>query len=212
MRRLDFAEFCSAAGLTKHVMNERRRRHHLVIAFGARAAYDGGVFLDLDVAAVEIAEELSRSINRGHAATIVETGCYAWAAAVAAADASAGPAVLFCGLVLSRSSAPRSPPLLFSAALLREDDATAMRERLIEAASRGYDRTQVACVDVRAVLARVRARAKRAGIDLSASFLPPPDSTEFAQIFAPYGSEQLAEQAARRAGILARATIESRLV
>ncbi len=220
MRIIDFQVFMAAAGWDLQALRTLRRRGQVALAFGRSDVYASLSYIELDAVAACLADDLAQSFDRTFAAQLVRVHCDEWAASVARAETS--PTPTFFAVIeyepVGRAKGKRSH-LVCSASTPDAQQIALAASLTPQAAS--YEVVRVVIANISRIVARVRENAKRAGFDLSDPFLPPPDSPQFKAIFKSYSeirdhavasvmaNRKDKADLARRAGLLARATVEA---
>jgi hypothetical protein len=219
MRLITFREFLAATGLTVPKIKVMRQRDQIALAFGRREAFEKLDYIELDAAAALLADELMIVFDRGLAAWIVRLHCSIWARVVAIADATNEPAFFSVvefeleGQLTHRAAGGTSGN---TQEIIRE----------VSKETPGWTPVRAVAVNMSRILQRARDNARRKGCDLSEPFLPAPNDPQLDLLLKPYetlvdeavaayakmvkaGEAQL--EAARRAGIVARANVEASL-
>jgi hypothetical protein len=174
MQSLPRDQFLSILGLTTGTFDQLQHAGHVALAFGTPLPARPGWYLDLDLVAMAINLGLTPSFGRDYATAIVGGYFNQWGAAVGHAEAD------------------RSQDF-FLAIGGRDWDPAKKRARLLlvthgTLAQIAEDFRQVgglvgAClVNVTDIIARLRARAREVGVDLSSPFFFAPDDPRFNDI------------------------------
>jgi hypothetical protein len=187
MRSLTRDQFLKIFGLSSGAFDAQQRAGHVALAFGTPIPATKGRYFDLDLVAMAIAAGLTPTLGRPTATAIVLGFFNHWVAAVGRADAV--PAVNhFFALGLVRS----------------DDDERRFREILVtdgateQIMSDLHDASSVIAVNITDILARLRAKARAVGIDLSQPFFFSPDHERFSQIITEFEQEREARVARLR--------------
>jgi hypothetical protein len=179
-------------------LKSMRRRGQFAAAFSCSTALATMRYTAADAVALLLSAELARTYGAKPAAQLVLMLGGAVLRAISEAESSSADAVV--GIAdLTRDSDGRRAHLACGAAAVGAE---------------GFATERVVACNISRLVRRVRVEAERAGIDLSAPFMPTPDSAEFSAILASYAELDLVVEAgarrkrladARRAGELARA-------
>jgi hypothetical protein len=178
MRGLSRDQFLTVFGLTSGGFDAQQRAGHVALAFGTPIPATPGRYFDLDLVAMAIAAGLAPGLGRPAATTIVLAFFDQWVSAVGRADAD------------------RRQSHFFAIGLVRSDDHQRPHEITVtngtfeQIISDLRDASSVIAVNITDILARLRAKARAAGIDLSQPFFFPPDHDRFAQITAEFEHER----------------------
>jgi hypothetical protein len=186
MRGLSRDQFLTVFGLTSGGFDAQQRAGHVALAFGTPIPATPGRYFDLDLVAMAIAAGLAPGLGRPAATTIVLAFFDQWVSAVGRADADQRQSHFFAiGLVRSDDDQ-------------RPHEITVTNGTLEQITSDLRDASSVIAVNITDILARLRAKARAAGIDLSQPFFFPPDHDRFAQITAEFEHEREARLARLR--------------
>jgi len=185
MRSLTREQFLKVFGLTSGGVDAQQRAGHVALAFGTPIPATPGRYFDLDLVAMAIAAALAPTLGR-QAATAIVLGFFDhWVAAVGRADADTARNYFFAiGLV--GDDAGRTPAILVS----HGTNHQVMSD--MDGAS------SVIAVNITDILARLRGKARGAGIDLSQPFFFSPENERFSQIITEFHHERDARMARLR--------------
>jgi hypothetical protein len=171
MRTLSWQEVLSAAGLTAQGWRSLMRRKQVALAFGGAIAPERGRFLDLDAACIRAALDFAPGLGVDVSSSLIRMYSDEVVTAVAQADAETEPVFLVAAEFLKKGR----PAYSMTHGLLPEFGG-------LTSANAKHIPDRMFFVNATSLLARVRANAKRANIDLSAPFFPPPNSQEYQQM------------------------------
>jgi hypothetical protein len=213
MRPITFPEFLAATDLNNERIKVLRQRDQIALAFGRSEAYQSLGYIELDAVAHGLAEVLADKLDRTLAANIVRDLWGVWTRI--AAQAETRPAFLF--VIEYEDKKGRRDYMVLGKHTDSVLEARAVVMKL------GLTPKNYFIVDMPDLLATVRRLADQAGYDFKAPFLPPFGSAKLEEVLEPFketdravvvttdkAKQERAEQA-RRAGIMARATIEANL-
>lgn len=222
MRSISYSEFRTTADLDNQRLKVLRQRDQVVRAFGGSDIYESLGYIELDVVAVRLADVLSEKLHRTLAAEIVRDQWAVWSRVVAVAEAKPGP--VFWYIVEYETKKGERWHLTVGSELdsRSEVNLRALAEDIRQRAA--VTAKSYVVVEIQSVLDDVRAAAKKAKVDFSASFLPPYGSDELEAVLQPFDDtspdraivvsdkgKAAAADVARRTGILARANVEAKL-
>jgi len=187
MRSLTRDQFLKILGLTSGAFDALQRAGHVALAFTTPIPATPGRYFDLDLVAMVTAAGLTPTLGRQAATTIVLGFFNQWVSAVGHADADTAQNYFFAiGLVV------------------REDDERRPREIWVtngtseQIISDLRDASSVIAVNITDIIARLRVKARAAGIDLSQPFFFPPEHERFSQIITEFKQEREARIARLR--------------
>lgn len=220
MRSLMYPDLLKGTGYTPDRFKLQHHRDLVALAFGQAAAFASLRYLEVDVAAVALADMLTENLPRKLAAHVVRDQWGVWMRLVAVAEhAPSNVPVLFYVVTYEGPDGKRGH--LTTGSLLdcdRVENLTAIARDLRDRT--GIIAKSYVAVEMRELLADIRAKAAAAGLDLSDPFLPP-WGDQLEEVLKPYddatpdraiinvGKPQRQQTAAiRRAGVAARATVE----
>jgi hypothetical protein len=187
MRSLTREQILTIYGTSSGAFDALSRAGHVALAFGTPSPAMPGGYVDLDLAALAIAEALAPTLGRPIATTIVLGFFDEWLGAVSEADAD-----------------PARDYLFAIGGFGWADDKKRFRELLVthganeQILSDLRGARSVIAVNVTQILARLRDKARAAGIDLSQPFFFPPGHERHVQIFAEFQQEREARVARLR--------------
>jgi hypothetical protein len=187
MRSLTRDQFLKVFGLTSGAFDAQQRAGHVALAFGTPIPATPGRYFDLDLVAMAIAAALTPTLGRQAATTIVLGFFNQWISAVGHADADATQNYFFAMGLVVRNNDERHP---------REIWVTNGTSEQIMSDLHGA--SSVMAVNITDILARLRAKARTAEIDLSQPFFFPPEHERFSQIIAEFKQEREARIARLR--------------
>jgi hypothetical protein len=184
MRSLTREQFLTIFGLSSGAFDALQRAGHVALAFGTPHPAMPGRYCDLDLAALAIAEALTPTLGRP-TATVVTLGSFdEWVGAVSHADADPTRDYFFAIGGFGWGDNKR----LFRELLVTHGAGEEIMTDLRGARS-------VIAVNITQILARLRDKARAAGIDLSQPFFFPPAHERYSQIIAEFQQEREARVA-----------------
>jgi hypothetical protein len=189
MRSLTRDQFLKIFGLTSGAFDAQQRAGHVALAFGTPIPATPGRYFDLDLVGMAIAAGLAPTLGRQTATTIVLGFFNQWVAAVGHADADSARNYFFAMGAVGWDESKRRPREI----LVTNGTTEEIMLDLHEASS-------VIAVNITDIIARLRAKARTAGIDLSQPFFFPPEHERFSQIITEFKQEREARIARLRRG------------
>jgi len=184
MRSLTRDQFLKIFGLTSGAFDALQRAGHVALAFGTPIPATAGRYFDLDLVGMAIATGLAPSLGRPTATTIVLAFFNQWVAAVGHADADTSRNYFFAMGTFGWDDHKKRP---------REILVTnGTSEEII---SDLHTASSVVAVNITDIIARLRAKARAVGIDLSQPFFFPPDHERYSQIITEFEQEREARVA-----------------
>ena len=187
MRSLTRDQFLKIVGLTSGAFDAQQRAGHVALAFGTPIPATPGRYFDLDLVAMAIALGLTPTLGRQAATTIVLGFFNQWVSAVGHADADATQNYFFAMGLVGRNNDERRPREIWV--------TNGTSEQIM---SDLHDASSVIAVNITDIIARLRAKARTAGIDLSQPFFFPPEHERFSQIITEFKQEREARIARLR--------------
>ena len=179
MRSLTRDQFLEIFGLSSGAFDAQQRAGHVALAFGTPIPAAPGRYLDLDLVAMAIAASLAPTLGRQAATTIVLGFFNQWVSAVGHADADTAQNCFFAlGLVL-RDGNERRPREIWV--------TNGTSEQIM---SDLHDASSVMAINITDIMARLRVKARAAGIDLSQPFFFHPEHERFSQIITEFKQER----------------------
>ena len=179
MRPLTREQLLKIFALSSGAFDAQQRAGHVALAFGSASPATPGRYRDLDLAGLAIAEALAPTLGRPSATTIVLGFFDEWVGAVSEAEAD-----------------PARDYFFAIGGFGWADDKKRFRELLVthganeQILSDLRGARSVIAVNVTQILARLRDKARAAGIDLSQPFFFPPGHERYAQIIAEFQQER----------------------
>jgi hypothetical protein len=173
--------------MTSGTFDAQQRAGHVALAFGTPIPATAGRYFDLDLVGMAIAAGLAPTLGRQTATTIVLGFFDQWVAAVGHADADTARNHFFAMGLVGWDDHERRPR-----EILVTNGAT---EQIM---SDLQDASFVLAVNITDIIARLRAKARTAGIDLSQPFFFPPEHERFSQIITEFKQERAARIARLR--------------
>jgi hypothetical protein len=159
MRSLTRDQLLKIVGRTSGAFDAQQRAGHVALAFGTPIPSRPGRYFDLDLVAMAIAAGLTPTLGRQAATTIVLGFFDQWVSAVGHADANATQNYFFAMGLVGRNNDEKRP---------REIWVTNGTSEQIMSDLHGA--SSVIAVNITDIIARLRAKARTAGIDLSQPF------------------------------------------
>jgi hypothetical protein len=187
MRSLTRDQFLKIFGLTSGAFDAQQRAGHVALAFGTPIPASPGRYFDLDLVAMAIAAGLTPTLGRQAATTIVLGFFNQWVSAAGHADADATQNYFFAMGLVGRNNDERRPREIWVTNGTIEQIMSDLR-----------DASSVMAVNITDITARLRAKARAAGIDLSQPFFFPPEHERFSQIITEFKQEREARIARLR--------------
>jgi hypothetical protein len=178
MRSLSRDQFLKILGLTSGAFDAQQRAGHVALAFGTPIPATPGRYFDLDLVAMAIALGLTPTLGRKAATTIVLGFFNQWVSAVGLAADTAQNYFFAMGLVV-RENDERRPREIWVTNGTSEQIMSDLR-----------DASSVIAVNITDIIARLRVKARAAGIDLSQPFFFPPEHERFSQIITEFKQER----------------------
>jgi len=187
MRSLTRDQLLKIFGLTSGAFDAQQRAGHVALAFGTPIPATPGRYFDLDLMAMAIAAGLAPALGRQAATTIVLGFFDQWVTAVGSADADPSQSYFFAmGLVDWDDRERRAREILVT---------NGTRHQIM---SDLQSVSAVIAVNITDIIARLRTKARAAGIDLSQPFFFPPEHERFSQIITEFKREREARIARLR--------------
>jgi hypothetical protein len=183
MRRLTQAELLTAAAFDRNLLKTLHHRKQVALAFGRDACYLSLSYVELDAAAIMLADTLTKVYGRDVAAQLVRVHCDKWAEAVA----------LF-------ESDPKSPGIFFIAdfengkgkdthltgATNTTDIEVVAKEIKKQPQAAGHNLLRVNLVNMAPLIREAQKIGAAHGINLLDPWVPKHGSPEFIEMFSPY--------------------------
>ena len=179
MRSLTRNQFLKIFGLTSGAFDAQQRAGHVALAFETPILATPGRYFDLDLVAMAIAAGLTPTLGRQAATTIVLGFFNQWVSAVGHAEADATQNYFFAMGLVGRNNDERRPREIWVTNGTIEQIMSDLR-----------DASSVIAVNITDITARLRVKARAAGIDLSQPFFFPPEHERFSQIITEFKQER----------------------
>ena len=179
MRSLTRDQFLKILGLTSGAFDAQQRAGHVALAFRTPIPATPGRYFDLDLVAMVIAAGLTPTLGRQAATTIVLGFFNQWVSAVGHADADTAQNYFFAMGLVVRENDERRPREIWVTNGTSEQIMSDLR-----------DASSVIAVNITDIIARLRVKARAAGIDLSQPFFFPPEHERFSQIITEFKQER----------------------
>jgi hypothetical protein len=174
MQSLPRDQFLSVLGLTSGAFDQLQYAGHVALAFGTPLPARPGWYLDLDLVAMAINLALTPSFGRDYATAIVGGYFNQWGAAVGHAEADRSQNFFMAIGGMDWDPSKKRPRLLLVTHGTLAQIAKDFKD--IGGLVGAYH------VNVTDIIARLRARAREVGIDLSSPFFFAPDDPRFNEI------------------------------
>jgi hypothetical protein len=174
MQSLPRDQFLSVLGLTSGAFDQLQYAGHVALAFGTPLPARPGWYLDLDLVAMAINLGLTPSFGRDYATAIVGGYFNQWGAAVGHAEADRSQNFFMAIGGMDWDPSKKRPRLLLVTHGTLAQIAKDFKD--IGGLVGAYH------VNVTDIIARLRARAREVGIDLSSPFFFAPDDPRFNEI------------------------------
>src|SRR5262245_36986169 len=187
MRSLTRDQFLKIFGLSSGAFDAQQRAGHVALAFGTPILATPGRYLDLDLVAMAIAAALAPTLGRQAATTIVLGFFNQWVSAVGHADADTAQNYFFAMGLVVRENDERRPREIWVTNGTSEQIMSDLR-----------DASSVMAINITDIMARLRVKARAAGIDLSQPFFFPPKHKRLSQIITEFKQERNARIARLR--------------
>jgi hypothetical protein len=187
MRSLTRNQFLKILGMTSGAFDAQQRAGHVALAFGTPIPATAGRYFDLDLVGMAIALGLAPTLGRPTATTIVLGFFNQWVAAVGHADADTARSYFFAMGAVGWDDEKRRPREFFVTHGTTEQITSDLQ-----------DASSMFAVNITDIIARLRAKARSVGIDLSQPFFFPPEHMRFSQIIAEFEQEREARIARLR--------------
>ena len=179
MRSLTRDQFLKIFGITSGAFDAQQRAGHVALAFRTPIPATPGRYFDLDLVAMVIAAGLTPTLGRQAATTIVLGFFNQWVSAVGHADADTAQNYFFAMGLVVRENDERRPREIWVTNGTSEQIMSDLR-----------DASSVIAVNITDIIARLRVKARAAGIDLSQPFFFPPEHERFSQIITEFKQER----------------------
>lgn len=179
MRLLSRGQFLKVIGLTSGAFDAKQRAGHVALAFGTPTPATPGRYFDLDLVGMAIATGLAPTLGRQTATVIVLGFFNQWVAAVGRAEVDTARNYFFAMGAVGWDDRAKRPREIW----VTNGTAEQIMLDLQNASS-------VIAVNITDIIARLRARGRMAGIDLSQPFFFPPEHARFSQIIAEFEQER----------------------
>jgi hypothetical protein len=179
MRSLTRDQLLKIFGLSSGAFDAQQRDGHVALAFGTPIPATPGRYFDLDLVAMAIATGLAPALGRQAATTIVLGFFHQWVTAVGNADADPARNYFFAmGLVDWDHRKRRAREILVTNGTFEQITSDLQHVSAVMA------------VNITDIIARLRTKARAAGIDLSQPFFFPPEHERFSQIITEFKQER----------------------
>jgi len=189
-------ELMAITGINGQMIKSLRRRNAFGLAWGRGEVYESLNYLPLDAVGMLLVMELGKAYNskgdKGYSevAAMIRVHADVWARVVAEAerDYKTRPDfnVRFCVVDFERAGDSKRAHLVGGS---RETDDEAIALAIAQSPqAKGFIPARITCANVSRLLAEIRNNAEKHGIELRKpfSFMPDPDSKEFAELMQPF--------------------------
>lgn len=196
MRSLDWQELLAITGTNKEMLKSLRKRKALALAWGRDQIYESLRYVPLDAVGMLLVRDLGKNYSAkydggyGEVAAILRVHSDIWARVVAEAEREYKEdtdfRVRFCIVDFERMSDGKRAHLVGGS---RDTSDEAIAEAMAQSPqAKDYTMTRVNCINVSRLLIEIRTNAAMHGIELHQpfSFMPHPDSKEFADLMQPF--------------------------
>jgi hypothetical protein len=174
MQSLTRDEFLEILGLTGGAFDQLQHAGHVALAFGVPLPATPGRYLDLDLVAMWTNLGLTPSLGREISTAIVAAFFHQWGAAVGYSEADPNKDFFMAVGGVGWDAAKKGPKLLMVTHGTLDQITGDFRDT--------KDLVGYFTINITDIIRRLRARAHKAGIDLSRPFFFPPDDPRFDQI------------------------------
>jgi hypothetical protein len=196
MRTLDWQELLAITDTNKEMLKSLRRRDALALAWGRGQVYESLRYVPLDAVGMLLVRDLGKHYSskgdKGYTevAAILRVHSDIWARVVAEAEREYKEdtdfRVRFCIVDFERMSDGKRAHLVGGS---RDTSDEAIAEAMAQSPqAKGYTMTRINCTNIARLLIEIRTNAAKHGIELHEpfSFMPHPDSKEFAELMRPF--------------------------
>jgi hypothetical protein len=187
MRAVTRDQLLTLLRMTSGGLDAQQRAGYVALAFGSPNPAMPGRYCDLDLVGMAIANGLAPALGRPTATRLTLEFFDQWVAAVGQADADTSQSYFFAMGLFGWNEQKKHPKEIVVTHGTSEQIMPDLR-----------DAGSVIAVNITDIIARLRAKGRAAGIDLSQPFFFPPDHERYFQII----SEFEAEREARLARLL----------
>ncbi|MFG3593299.1 hypothetical protein [Bradyrhizobium sp. RDI18] len=186
MSRLTLQDVLTATATPFPKFQSLRRRNQIGLAFGRSVAAASLSYVAADCVGLMLVDVLAQSYPNAFAATLTRVHFDGWGYTLAEAEAHPDHDASFCVVDLERESDGQKAHFVAGAADLVNPQALAAELLESTPGARGYVAVRVNCINISRLVRFIRKTAAANGIDLSAAFLPPPDSHAYRDLMRPY--------------------------
>jgi hypothetical protein len=216
MRQLSQAELMTATALDRNLLKQHQHRGQVALAFGRDRCYESLSYVELDAAAIMLADTITKTHSRDIAAQIVRVHCDKWAEAVALCEIDYQTPGYFvvADFVNSKGQATH-----LTGATNDQEAAFALITKQPQAA--GHKLTRINFIDMAPLMRFVQSTASKPPLKLNLldRWVPKHGSPEFIKLFSPYAdardaaikkvsTERVEQAMLLKAGGKARANVE----
>jgi hypothetical protein len=187
MRALTRDQLLTVMGMTSGGFDAQQRAGHVALAFGSPHPAMPGRYCDLDLVGLAISNGLAPTLGRPTATTVTLGFFDQWVAAVGQADADTSQNYFFAMGLFGWNDDKKHPEEI----VVTHGISAQIMDDLRDAGS-------VIAVNITDVIARLRAKGRAAGIDLSQPFFFPPNHERYRQIISEFEAERQARLARLR--------------
>jgi|GEM_PF-7064948 len=166
MQKLNSQQFYALSGTVRPTFKTAINRQEAALSFGIGHKLAGGIFLDLDVIAWRLTDELTPAFGRKLAAALIKGFSDVWCEAVSNADRLPEPIFLVVveqGHKLQGGMRATYEGVNVGQATMAEFAKASVKAKMVP--------KRITLVNVNAVLATIRSKAADIGFNLSAPFI-----------------------------------------
>jgi hypothetical protein len=187
MRAVTRDQLLTLLGMTSGGLDAQQRAGYVALAFGSPNPAMPGRYCDLDLVGMAIANGLAPALGRPNATRLTLEFFDQWVAAVGQADADTSQRYFFAMGLFGWNEQKKDPKEIVVTHGTSEQIMPDLR-----------DAGSVIAVNITDIIARLRAKGRAAGIDLSQPFFFPPDHERYFQIISEFEAEREARLARLR--------------
>ncbi|MBR0900976.1 hypothetical protein JQ616_38975 [Bradyrhizobium tropiciagri] len=181
MQRLTLSELLHVTNTGEEALKSMRRRGQIALAFGLRDAFASSWYLPVDAVSMLVTSALAKVYGVSNAAVLVRISGDVLLQIVAGAEADTDTDAMLCVMDLVRE---RDGVRAYFVSCAAVDAFLPELPRSCE--THDFVPERLIMINVSQVIRALRVSALRIGVDLTAPFLPPPDSLEFQKLMASY--------------------------
>lgn len=182
MRSLTYDELLTVTETDQNLLKRRRRHDHVALAFGRRFIFKSLRYLAIDAVAMLIAETIAKNFGHTTAARLVRCDGDIWATAIAMSEEHPDRPANYAIVEFDRNGKRE----FLTAATNSIDTGEIARKLSMSKVALGATAQRITLCNVTPLIAVIRRTGAAYDIDLSAPFLPAPNSDDFKALFNPY--------------------------